>query len=68
VNDEKGKLKAMFYTKEITEDEYYKRTQTFKEDNFVTVPTPSFQEVLDKYEAQRTVCDKKAKKCSIKLK
>lgn len=64
-NEEKGKLKAMFYTKEITEDEYYKRTKSFKGDTFVTIPTPSFQEVLDKYEAQRAVCDKKAKKCSI---
>jgi len=64
-NEQKGKLKAMFYTKEITEDEYYKRTKSFKNDNSVTIPTPPFQEVLDKYEAQRAHCDKKAKKCSL---
>lgn len=64
-NEEKGKLKAMFYTKEITEEEYYKKVKEFKSENFVTIPTPPFQEVLDKYEAQRAVCDKKAKKCSI---
>ena len=64
-NDEKGKLKAMVYTKEISEKEYYKRVKEFKNDNFVTIDTPSFQEVLDKYESQRAVCDKKAKKCSI---
>lgn len=65
-NEEKGKLKAMFYTKEITEDEYYNRIEQFKGENFVTVPTPPFQEVLDKYEAQRARCDPRAKKCSIK--
>lgn len=64
-NEEKGKLKAMVYTNEITKDEYYKRVKVFKEENFMTIPTPSFQEVLDKYESQRAVCDKKAKKCSI---
>ena len=64
-NEEKGKLKAMVYTKEISEKEYYKKVKEFKNDNYVTIDTPSFQEVLDKYEAQRATCDKKAKKCSI---
>lgn len=64
-NEEKAKLKAMFYTKEITEQEYYKKVEVFKGENFMTIPTPSFQEVLDKYESQRARCDPRAKKCSI---
>lgn len=64
-NDEKSKLKAMFYNKEITEEEYYKKVKEFKDENFETIPTPPFKEVLDKYEAQRAICDKKAKKCRL---
>lgn len=64
-NDEKSKLKAMVYNKEISEQEYYKKVKEFKQDNFETIPTPPFQEVLDKYENQRAVCDKKAKKCRL---
>jgi hypothetical protein len=64
-NDEKSRLKGMFYNKEITEEEYYKKVKEFKAGNFETIPTPPFQEVLDKYEAQRAVCDKKAKKCRL---
>lgn len=64
-NDEKGKLKAMFYSKQITEKEYYQRAKLFKEENFITIPTPPFQEVLDKYESQRARCDPKAKKCRL---
>jgi hypothetical protein len=64
-NDEKKRLKVMFYSKQISENEYYTQLKTFKEDNFVTQPTPSFKSVLDKYENKRAKCDKKAKKCSI---
>lgn len=64
-NDEKIKLKNMYYNKEITEGEYYKKVEEFKSENFETIPTPPFQEILDKYEAQRAVCDKKAKKCRL---
>lgn len=64
-NDEKSKLKGMFYNKEISEEEYYKKVKEFKYDNFVTIPTPPFKEVLDKYETQRARCDPRAKKCSI---
>ena len=64
-NEEKGKLKAMFYTKEISEKEYYKKIKQFKLDTFVTIVTPSFKEVLDKYESQRAKCDPRAKKCSL---
>ena len=64
-NDEKSKLKSMFYNKEITEEEYYKKVKEFKSENFVTVNTPPFKEVLYKYETQRAICDPRAKKCSI---
>lgn len=64
-NEEKGKLKGMVYTKEITEEEYYKKVKEFKDEIFITVPTPPFKEVLDKYESQRARCDPKAKKCSL---
>lgn len=64
-NEEKAKMKAKFYTKQINEKEYYKNVKQFKSEIFVTVPTPPFQEVLDKYEAQRARCDPRAKKCSL---
>lgn len=64
-NEEKAKLKAMFYNKQITEEEYYKKVKKFKGENFITIPTPPFQEVLDKYESQRARCDKRAKRCSL---
>jgi hypothetical protein len=65
--DQKKKLKAMFYTKQITEKEYYKKVKHFKNNIFVTIISPPFQEVLDKYEAQRAQCDPKVKKCSLPL-
>lgn len=64
-NDEKSKLKSMYYKKEITEEEYYKRVEEFKNGNFETISSPPFQDILDKYESQRAVCDKKAKKCRL---
>ena len=64
-NDEKKRLKASFYSKNITELDYYSKVKKFKIDTFVTVPTPPFQEVLDKYESYRANCDKRAKKCSL---
>lgn len=64
-NEEKAKMKAKFYTNQITEKEYYQNVKQFKGENFVTIPTPPFKEVLDKYEAQRARCDPKAKKCSL---
>jgi hypothetical protein len=63
--DEKRKLKAEFYTGKITETEYYKYTSEFKEETFITTPSPPFKEVLDKYENLRAVCSDKAKTCSL---
>ena len=64
-NDEKKRLKALFYTKQITEKEYYTQTSKFKHDTFQTVPTIPFKDVLDKYEALRAVCSTKAKTCAL---
>ena len=64
-NDEKSRLKNMYYKKEITDEDYYKKVLKFKQENFETIQSPPFKEILDKYEAQRAVCDKKAKKCRL---
>lgn len=64
-NDEKKRLKEAFYSKEITESEYYSKVKQFKNDTFVTIPSPPFQEVLDHYESFRANCDNRAKKCSL---
>lgn len=64
-NDEKKRLKRMFYTKQITDTEYYKRVSAFKDDTYLTAETPSFKEVLDTYESLRAVCSEKAKTCAI---
>jgi hypothetical protein len=63
--DEKLKLKTLFYSGGITEDEYYTQIKTFKEDTFNTIPTPPFETVLDKYESLRAVCSDKAKTCTL---
>lgn len=64
-NDEKRRLKGMFYNGLITEEEYYKQAQGFKEETFNTIPTPPFKEVLDQYESLRAVCSDKAKTCAL---
>ena len=64
-NDEKRRLKTMVYNTQISESEYYKKVKEFKSDNFETIPTPPFKDVLDKYEAQRAQCDPRAKKCRL---
>jgi hypothetical protein len=63
--DEKKRLKALFYTNQISEDEYYKKVSEFKRETFQTIPTPPFKEVLDKYESLRAVCSAKAKTCAL---
>jgi hypothetical protein len=64
-NTEKKRLKDIYYNNEISEAEYYELVKKFKESTFVTIDTPPFKEVLDKYESQRAVCDPRAKKCSL---
>jgi hypothetical protein len=63
--DEKRRLKVMYRNEEITKREYYIKIDKFKQKTFVTVPTPPFKEVLDKYEAFRAVCSKKSLTCKL---
>lgn len=63
--EEKLKLKAMYYSGAISEEEYYSKVQAFKEETFNTIPTPPFKEVLDQYESLRAVCSDKAKTCAL---
>ena len=66
-NNEKKRLKNMYYNKKISYHEYYLKVKEFKINTFLTIPTPPFEQVLHKYEKYRAVCDNKAKKCSIIL-
>lgn len=61
--DEKRRLKALYYDHKITKSEYYSSVEDFKKKTFVTIPTPPFKIVLDKYEAIRAVCSKKSLTC-----
>lgn len=61
--DEKRRLKALYNSNKITQNEYYEQIQKFKEASFVTRPTPPFEQILDKYEAIRAVCSKKSLSC-----
>jgi hypothetical protein len=62
-NDEKKRLKSLYYNKQISKEEYYQKIKEFKEEAFTTIPTPPFKEVLDKYEAIRAVCSQKSLSC-----
>lgn len=63
--DEKMKLKAKYYSKQISETEYYIKIAKCKYETFLTAETPSFEEVLDTYENLRAVCSPKAKTCAL---
>jgi hypothetical protein len=60
---EKIRLKRLFLENEITFDDYRRLYVKFKNDTLVTVESPPFKDVLDKYEIYRSTCSKKAKKC-----
>jgi hypothetical protein len=64
LNDEKERLKNLYYTRRISKQEYHDKLSTFKKMTFCTQPSPPFKEILDKYEQYRAVCSKKAKTCS----
>lgn len=64
-NDEKKRLKKLYYKQKITSEEYYKKVALFKENVFLTIQSPPFKDILDKYESYRAVCNKKAKVCSL---
>jgi hypothetical protein len=67
-NDEKKRLKRIFHSGDKSDQskrEYYKNLQNFRDKTFITKPSPSFQEVLDKFESIRAVCSAKAKTCAL---
>lgn len=61
--DEIKRLKALYKENKISEKEFYSRKAKAKLEIFLTVPSPPFKYVLDKYEEYRATCSKKAKKC-----
>ena len=61
--EEKIKLKELYKEKKITENEYYQKIKETKSKIFVTKKTPTFDQVLDRYEMNRAVCSKKALTC-----
>jgi hypothetical protein len=62
-NNEKKRLKIQYRNNEISKDEYYLLLNKFKKSTFITIPSPSFKKVLDKYENNRAVCSKKSLSC-----
>lgn len=62
-NDEKKRLKNLYYSHKITQSEYYQQVEKFKTENSYTIPTPPFEEILDHFESFRAVCSNKAQKC-----
>jgi hypothetical protein len=67
-NDEKKRLKTIYHNGQKTDENkklYYKNLEAFKKKTFITIPSPSFKEVLDKYEDIRAVCSTKAKTCAL---
>jgi hypothetical protein len=61
--DEKKRLKELFYNKKISENDYYIKINNFKQFTFKTIPTPPFEQVLDKYEMFRAECSQKSLSC-----
>ena len=64
-NDEKKRLKDLFYNKIITEEQYYTQIKQFKIHNFPTVSTPPFEQVLYEYEQIRAECSPKSLTCKL---
>jgi hypothetical protein len=62
-NNEKRRLKKMVHKGTLSEEEYYDKIAAFKQKTLITSPTPDFKEVLDKYEAIRAKCSKRAQTC-----
>ena len=67
-NDAKARLKGLFHHGDITEADYYNKISDFKKATFVTVPSPTFKEVLDEYESMRAVCSKMSLSCILATK
>lgn len=67
-NDEKKRLKKIYHESNKTpqdKQKYYSQLQQFKTETFITKPSHSLNEILDKYEAIRAICSNRAKTCSI---
>lgn len=67
-NDEKKRLKKLYHESNRTPQDkqnYYSQLQQFKNETFITKPSPPLNEILDKYEAIRATCSNRAKTCSI---
>jgi hypothetical protein len=62
-NNEKKKLKLQYNNNQISKDKYYSLLAKFKKSNFITIPSPPFKDILDKYEKNRAVCSKKSLSC-----
>lgn len=60
---EKNRLKSLYKKGEMTFNDYRFEYEKFKIDTLITISSPSFKDVLDKYEMYRSTCSKKAKKC-----
>lgn len=64
-NNEKKKLKVKYHKDKISKEEYYYLLDKSRRETLITSPSPPFKEVLEKYEAWRATCSKKAKTCSL---
>jgi hypothetical protein len=61
--DEQKRLKGEYFANNISKNDYYDSLNKFKKITFVTIPSPPFKHILDKYEANRAVCSKKSLSC-----
>lgn len=63
--ERKKSLKALYYNKRISENEYYEKIKKCKKESFKTTPTPDFKQILDEYEKVRASCSNKSKTCAL---
>jgi hypothetical protein len=63
-NLEKVKYKELYKNGKISSDEYYQYINEFKQKNVFTKPSPSFGDILEKYETSRSKCTKSLNKCN----
>jgi hypothetical protein len=65
-DNDKKKLKHLYHSGNLSEEDYYIQVKALKKNTFVTIPSPPFEEVLQQYESIRATCSDKSKTCSIK--
>ena len=61
--DEKNRLKVEYFSKNISKTDYNISLKNLKKTTFITIPTPPFKTILDKYENNRAICSKKSLSC-----